>query len=808
MRPSKAALLASALVGTASVCYAGPPHVLSDTPSAWLAHKTTADLAAFFSADMDLLPPNNTTSPSTQCSGRGTRDPDGACGCRGGYSGDTCQYAGPSWLARVPQPGLAPKSRAHHTLTKVGERLYLFGGAAFVNGRAHRLNDLHYYTPSTRRWTTPYAEGHWPAHRSGHSTTLVTDSAGDGARLIVFGGIDGDGAMSSAVDVYEVEAQRWRRPAIYRAPPPRARHAAVALGGSASGSVWIFGGAVRPPPPSQEAAAKLARGAATGPRHHAAARPPAVGSAQLLDDVHVLDATAEPPVWFTPQTGGGEKPMARCGHSATLMADELSVVVFGGDGGAAPDLDGDDDLAQASAAAAIASTGKTSTTSGKPRLLLNDVWVFSFTAAWRRIQTRGAAPPGRAMHTAHRYGDYLAVTGGIMAPSTAAAAANAVGGASPAVTALRIHVLHLESWEWRELRPRGEPVTARFGHASVLLPSALLFVGGIATAGGLEPYGGLRGAASSEGTIIDGITELKIPGDCADNCNGGGCALGACLCGPDRGGLGCALACEAGWGGYLCTEPTCKCGAHGTCGELPGVCACEAGWGGATCDTPICAVPCAPHGHCAAPGSCECAAGWSGLTCEVPSCPAACGEHGTCEAAGSCACDDGWSGPACTTPICIAGCASHGACVAPGVCACSPGWHGEACTQRLCPAGSNGAVCSKHGSCTVEGCACEAGWQGRTCETPRCEHDCFMRGACVAPSACACVPGWRGALCEQPVRPAPSTAFHELLFHVASSLPSPVFLSAGVRLQLLLSWRVHLSRRVRVLGRLGRLRLL
>ena len=362
------------------------PHVLSETPS-WMRQRP--DLYHFFAADMDAAPiKTNATAAaaSCDCSGRGDCAGDsGACECRPGYSGARCEFAGPSWTI-LPQPGLTPKSRAHHSLTAVGERLYLFGGATFLDGKAHRLNDLHYYTPSTRRWTTPYAVGHWPAHRSGHTATLVPDGAG-GPRLFLFGGIDGDGGMTADLDVYEVNSQRWRRPPIERAPQPRARHAAVALGGTGLGSLWIFGGAVRPPPLTAEQAANAAAGHPSGSivgsdaRHYAAAQ---VGM-QLLDDVHVLDTEAEPPVWYTPRVTG-EKPPARCGHSATLLADELSVVVFGGEGKSdLTSLIDEEDL-----------TLPQSTTT---RTLYNDVWVFSFSASWKKMATSGVAP----VATRHAY---------------------------------------------------------------------------------------------------------------------------------------------------------------------------------------------------------------------------------------------------------------------------------------------------------------------------------------------------------------------------------------------------------------------
>ena len=291
-------------------------HILSDTPS-YLNRAPI--LASFFSVDVD----RNATSSA--CSGRGLQlgEPRHECHCNPGYSGVSCEHPGAAWssgrlalshtAALVSAGGSLPKARAYHTLTPVGDRLYLFGGMTYVEGKAHRLNDLHYYNASARRWHTPYAVGHWPTHRTSHTTTLVA-SRRRGPRLFVFGGLNTHDEYCADLDVFSVDAQVWTRLALKGAPKPRARHAAVALGGGGVGpdgsgegagasSLWVFGGA----------------------RYGS--------SLTLYDDVHILDAQHEPPVWYSPAIRGDSRPAARCGHSATLLADGQSVVVFGGDGG-------------------------------------------------------------------------------------------------------------------------------------------------------------------------------------------------------------------------------------------------------------------------------------------------------------------------------------------------------------------------------------------------------------------------------------------------------------------------------------------
>ena len=79
----------------------------------------------------------------------------------------------------VESRGIIPNAREGHSMTAIEDFLLLFGGC-YLDKQC--FNDIHIYTPSTRRWTQPFVEGHAPSEREGHTATLV------GAIVYIFGG--------------------------------------------------------------------------------------------------------------------------------------------------------------------------------------------------------------------------------------------------------------------------------------------------------------------------------------------------------------------------------------------------------------------------------------------------------------------------------------------------------------------------------------------------------------------------------------------------------------------------------------------
>jgi hypothetical protein len=144
--------------------------------------------------------------------------------------------------------GIRPSRRAGHSLTRVGDRCFLFGGT----GAEGMLNDVHYFncdtTASVRNgvaWTTPRVTGDAPRPRAYFTASAVGDS------IYIFGGEEG-GAPGAAPyhdnmqstrynDLYKFDTRlmQWSSPVTQGVrPASRSRHAAIVAGAS----IFVVGG--------------------------------------------------------------------------------------------------------------------------------------------------------------------------------------------------------------------------------------------------------------------------------------------------------------------------------------------------------------------------------------------------------------------------------------------------------------------------------------------------------------------------------------------------------------------------------------
>jgi N-acetylneuraminic acid mutarotase len=144
----------------------------------------------------------------------------------GGYNGSVCYSAievldldTMTWIQ--PQvTGSVPTARNAHSMTVIGKLLYLFGGHS---GSKH-LNDLQIFDTSKLEWSTPIVTGSIPPGLRGHSANLV------GNRIVVFAGYDGKNRSN---DLYflDIGDNKWHHPTDTEgAPPGRQRHTACLIG--------------------------------------------------------------------------------------------------------------------------------------------------------------------------------------------------------------------------------------------------------------------------------------------------------------------------------------------------------------------------------------------------------------------------------------------------------------------------------------------------------------------------------------------------------------------------------------------------
>ena len=185
--------------------------------------------------------------------------------------------------------------RQWHTATYMPDRQLLisFGGESVAKGKVTTESKVMVLDTEIMLWYPPQVTGDVPSSRSGHTATVL------GNDLVVFGGVKGRKWLNT-VSVLDCTVWRWTSvKAAGAAPPPRSYHTAVALGHN---RIVIVGGN---------------------------------NSDQCFDSVHVLEKTTDEEEgtvkwrWSHP-TVRGCKPVARTGHSATVLADGKTVVVYGG----------------------------------------------------------------------------------------------------------------------------------------------------------------------------------------------------------------------------------------------------------------------------------------------------------------------------------------------------------------------------------------------------------------------------------------------------------------------------------------------
>ncbi|RKP03560.1 hypothetical protein CXG81DRAFT_29240 [Caulochytrium protostelioides] len=109
--------------------------------------------------------------------------------------------------------GQAPPALRAHTATRVGDRIFIFGGC----DAKICYNDLYIFDTETFHWTRPIQSGEIPPPRRAHSASLV-ELPGQRPKIFLFGGGSGPNYYNTLYTLDTVTLF-WEKPMIHPPPP-------------------------------------------------------------------------------------------------------------------------------------------------------------------------------------------------------------------------------------------------------------------------------------------------------------------------------------------------------------------------------------------------------------------------------------------------------------------------------------------------------------------------------------------------------------------------------------------------------------
>jgi len=132
--------------------------------------------------------------------------------------------------------GERPTQRSGHTLTSIGNKLYLFGGGVWneTNGWVHKYNDIYVFDAAATSWSKPTCTGLI-------DTSTFSISFAVGRFLFVFGGgSKPKHCVTNDLYVLDTSSYTWSAPVFEEAakPPPRDMGTACLVGSN----VYVMGG--------------------------------------------------------------------------------------------------------------------------------------------------------------------------------------------------------------------------------------------------------------------------------------------------------------------------------------------------------------------------------------------------------------------------------------------------------------------------------------------------------------------------------------------------------------------------------------
>jgi len=141
--------------------------------------------------------------------------------------------------------GIRPTHRSGHTLTSIGNKLYLFGGGVWneTNGWVEKYNDIHMFDTRTNSWSKPSCTGDI-------DTSTFSISFAVGRFLFVFGGgSKPKHCVTNDIYILDTSSYVWSHPEFEDAAKPQPRDMGTAclvgsavyfMGGYAGGAVDYF----------------------------------------------------------------------------------------------------------------------------------------------------------------------------------------------------------------------------------------------------------------------------------------------------------------------------------------------------------------------------------------------------------------------------------------------------------------------------------------------------------------------------------------------------------------------------------------
>ncbi|KAL7498725.1 hypothetical protein ACHAWT_008084 [Skeletonema menzelii] len=156
-------------------------------------------------------------------------------------------------------------------------------------------------------WYPPTVSGQIPSGRSGHSASVFEDTS----ELVVFGGVK-NGKWLNSASVLDTNRWRWSTiRAVGVAPPHRSYHSSTAIKTDDGTRLVIFGGN---------------------------------DDSKCFNTVHLLERVGNGKFGWSHPKCSGDLPKPRTGHTATLLPDGHTILIYGGWDPNTEDENSDEDL--------------------------------------------------------------------------------------------------------------------------------------------------------------------------------------------------------------------------------------------------------------------------------------------------------------------------------------------------------------------------------------------------------------------------------------------------------------------------------